>query len=873
MDELLRDFLIETTDQIEGAENQLIELEANPRNAELIASIFRLLHTIKGTSSFLGLNRLQEIAHAAENVISEVRDGVPPTEMTVGVVLAAIDQIKTILKEVEINGEEPAGDDSAIKALLLDNLPSAAAAKLTKAEPAAADNAVRDTAKPQKAGSGRTGGKSTARKDSSSARKQEVVQAPASTPPVAAQKSGPSMLDPSQASTDGAGAQSRSSESIRVTVETIERIMQLVSELVLTRNQLLELMRHQQDETLKAPMQRLSSLTTDLQDAVMRARMQPVGRLYANLPRLIRELSSSLGKKILLETEGADTELDRQLIEVMRDPLTHLIRNCADHGLETPEERSAAGKPDAGTIKVSASHEAGQISIYISDDGRGLDSDRLREKAVATGIMSEAEAAQASDEAIHQIIFEPGFSTASAVTSVSGRGVGMDVVRSNLVSIGGSVSLKSKRGAGTTFSLKIPLTLAIAPALIIVSGGERFALPQHAVVEAVSIGPHSKHQVEKLQNALILKLRDEVIPVVDFAALVNSQAAVENEQRLAVIVRVGTATFGVIVDAVSEVQEIVVKPLSTSLGHLSLFTGHTILGDGSVVLIIDPNGVARRVSIEKADEKKIAAAAGAKHERRKVRYIMMRAGDGAAKILPLSLVSRIEMVPASALEFVNGRSVVQHENKLMPVVAVEASSNSTASEYPLVVVNSGRRIYGLVVDEIIDIFEAALDIEVAADVPGIVGAAIVNGRAVEILDTAHFSMMANPGGAVRRPENERVIAAATSGYFGDVLLPVIAATGFMVDEIVSLEALTKSISSSDERPIVLIEQEWLDACGLDVGKVLEVCRSEASGVVLMVSSIGVLATAHHDPLVRVVLKTEQRDVIDTLFQLSGAAAS
>ena len=278
----------------------------------------------------------------------------------------------------------------------------------------------------------------------------------------------------------------RSPATIRVSVGALERIMTLVSELVLTRNQLLEITRRLAEDPIKPPLQRLSSLTSDLQDAVMRARMQPIGRLFSNLPRLVRELASDVGKKIELVTAGSDTELDRQLIELIRDPLTHMIRNCADHGIETPQERRAAGKPEAGTIRVSAAHEAGHINIAISDDGRGLDVERIRAKALSLGLASEAQLARMTNDEVCSFIFAPGFSTARQVTSISGRGVGMDVVRENIESIGGTVALSTAMGRGTTFALKIPLTLAIAPALIIETAGHRFALPQHAVVEAVS---------------------------------------------------------------------------------------------------------------------------------------------------------------------------------------------------------------------------------------------------------------------------------------------------------------------------------------------------------------------------------------------------
>ncbi|NJM36191.1 MAG: chemotaxis protein CheA, partial [Rhodomicrobium sp.] len=505
--------------------------------------------------------------------------------------------------------------------------------------------------------------------------------------------------------------------------------MQLVSELVLNRNQLLEITRNRENDPIKPPLQRLSGLTTDLQDAVMRARMQPVGRLFSSLPRLMRELCTELHKKINLVTDGADTELDRQLIEVLRDPLTHLIRNCADHGVERPDDRLAAGKPEYGEIRVSASHEAGQITIDISDDGRGLNIDRIKQKAVANGLATEEQLELMSVDEICRFIFAPGFSTAEKVTGVSGRGVGMDVVRSNIESIGGSVNLSTVPGKGSRFSLKIPLTLAIAPALIVRVGDQRFALPQHAVVEAVGLGGDSRHVIEKVQDALVLRLRDEVIPVIDLSSLLAFDAGEDgaHDEQLVVIIRIGTETFGVRVDAVLDVQEIVVKPLNPSLAHLKIFTGQTILGDGSVVLILDPSGIGTQLGIEKTSDKKIEAAKDAFNGSDKMRLVLFRTGDGLPKVLPLSLLARIEMVDADRIERSDGRYVMLHQGRLMPLLPTSPMQDIGDRPHPVLVITANNHTIGLLVDEIIDIVEEPLaqdlDRNVAAEVAGSIGLA------------------------------------------------------------------------------------------------------------------------------------------------------
>ncbi len=335
-----------------------------------------------------------------------------------------------------------------------------------------------------------------------------------------------------------------------------------MSELVLTRNQIMDLSRQHNLSQIKTPLERLSTVTSDLQDAVMRARMQPMTRLFASVPRLVRELSVDLKKKYNLVIEGADTELDRQLIETIKDPLTHLIRNCADHGIERPEDRIAAGKSEAGEIKIAAYYESGQVNIEISDDGRGLDAERIRAKAVERGLGSAEAIAAMSDEEAYRFILEPGFSTAAAVTTVSGRGVGMDVVRANIESIGGTISLHSIHGRGSKFVLKIPLTLAIAPALIVRVGEQRFAVPQQYVVEAVSLDEEISN-LKTMENVLLLELRDELIPVVALSSVLDLPMAGKLENKLVVVLGLRGQKLGIIVDEIDDIQEIVVKPLGS----------------------------------------------------------------------------------------------------------------------------------------------------------------------------------------------------------------------------------------------------------------------------------------------------------------------
>lgn len=743
MDELLNDFLVETNEHIDAAGELLVAFEREPANAGTITKIFRLVHTIKGTCGFLGLSRLEHLTHASEALIGRLRDGAPATPETVSAILVAVDRVKFILAGLEATAKEPDGDDEDLVALLQNQIsalsgpPEEAAGPAPMAEP------------------------------------QSPVQ------------SGPASKVVEVAGTPVPANAAHRPETIRVAVGALERIMLLVSELVLTRNQLLELTRYEEDAVVKAPLQRLSALTSDLQDAVMRARMQPVGRLFTSLPRLMRELSVELKKKLRLVTEGADTELDRQLIEFIRDPLTHLLRNCADHGIEPPEARLALGKPEEGTITVTATHEAGYITIDVCDDGRGLDLDRIREKAVAIGLVGSSEAQQMSDDEICRFIFAPAFSTASAVTSISGRGVGMDVVRDNIESIGGSVSITTTAGKGTRFSLKIPLTLAIAPALIVAACGHQFALPQHSVIEAVGIDEDSAHALERVQGSLVLRLRDEVIPVVDLKDVLELDAEVDASAAgtLVIVMRVASRAFGVIVDRVADVQEIVVKPLGASLTHLRVFSGHTILGDGSVVLILDPSGIASQLGFERSNE----YVAGGPQEafepaETNTRFVLFRAGRGVPKGLPLSLIARIETVASSAIRQSDGALVMQHQGQLMPLIPLCPADQTTLQTVnPVLVLGIGGESLGLLVEEILDVVEAPVDIQISGASASVIGTAEIRGEVVEILDATHFMRIGRPHAFSRAFANHfRILLVDDKPFFRDMLAPLMIAAGYRV---------------------------------------------------------------------------------------------
>ena len=594
MDDLLREFVTETNESLDVVDVELVRFEQDPNNAKILDNIFRLVHTIKGTCGFLGLPRLEALAHAAETLMGKFRDGAPASSEAVTLILATIDRIKIILESLESDQREPEGaDDDLITSLegMVDRI-SVGGAK-PESEHSVGTLVHQVLERPLREGEDTLDDLERAFRNTATEAEPAKSPKPAATAVDAAVKE------------DETGKSAN--QSIRVTVDTLEHLMTMVSELVLTRNQLLEIVRRHEESEFKTPLQRLSNVTAELQEGVMKTRMQPIGNAWQKLPRIVRDLSNELGKKIDLEMQGADTELDRQVLDLIKDPLTHMVRNSADHGLETAEERRAVGKPEHGLIRLSAYHEGGYIIIRIADDGRGLDSERIKAKAIAQGLVSEVDAEKLPETQIHKFIFAPGFSTAAKVTNVSGRGVGMDVVRNNIDQIGGTIDVKSVAGAGLSFTIKIPLTLAIVAALIVEAGGHRFAIPQLSVVELVRARSGSEHRIESIKNTRVLRLRDKLLPLISLRQLFGlDRDTGEINGGFIVVTQVGSQTFGIVVDGVFHTEEIVVKPMSSKLRHIPMFSGNTILGDGSVIMIIDPNGVAQAFGTNVASQ--LAAA-------------------------------------------------------------------------------------------------------------------------------------------------------------------------------------------------------------------------------------------------------------------------
>lgn len=864
MDDLVLEFITETNESLDELDVDIVNLEQNPNDKDLLSKIFRLMHTIKGTCGFLGLPRLEKVAHHAENVLGRFRDGdLEVTPEYVTLIFESIDRIKIIVASIEKTGTEEQGDDSELIAKLdkvyesdgssaVDLDDSAPGAESTETETESQAEAKDEISDAEKA----------AKIDAElAAAFGEPIKAGDSPAPAAAPPTPPAKEEKAEEPAAKETPSTSAPQTLRVNVEVLENLMTLVSELVLTRNQLMQILRVQTSTDFTAPVQRLSHVVSDLQDGVMKTRMQPIGAAWAKLPRIIRDLSLELGKKINLEMRGEETELDRQVLEMIKDPLTHMVRNSGDHGIETPADRLAAGKEEQGTILLEAFHEGGHIIIKISDDGKGLSVDKIKSKILEKNLVSSEELANMSDQQIQQFIFAAGFSTAEKVTSVSGRGVGMDVVRTNIEKIGGSIELTSTEGKGSTFTIKIPLTLAIVSALIVEATKERFAIPQLSVRELVMISEKSENRIEIIKDTPVLRLRDRLLPLVSLSDLLkiqtlhpelasssalsfikkqNKQAqapapkieepapaidleptqnktteaestapteekttpavANENENRNAyvVVTQVGTYTFGIIVDRVFDTEEIVVKPVPSILKDIDMFSGNTILGDGSVIMILDPNGIAKYTSEVKSDnDDNLSNRSEIQSGKRKTSLLLFRAADKAPKAVPLALVSRLENIELEKIEYSGGRMMIQYRDSLIPLLTFDSSTQiGTEGEKPcLVFSSSGDKLMGLIVDEIVDIKEEYIDIQLSGTKAGLMGSAIIANKATDIIDIGHYLSQAdnnwfgnehtpyqkdddNKAGGTR--SKYRVLLIDDSAFFRNMLSPVLTAAGYDV---------------------------------------------------------------------------------------------
>jgi two-component system chemotaxis sensor kinase CheA len=708
MDDILAEFIAETRETLEALSGELVAWETDPDDRDRLDAIFRFVHTVKGSCGFLNLDRLERLSHAAEDALSQVREGTRTADRAlVSAVLAIVDRIAELAEALDTGEAVHGSDDHLIAAVAIDGA---------------------------------------------------VVQLPADTQ---------------------SPAQRGATRSIRISLDLLDRMMAGVSDLVLARN---ELSRRLQDADAEAivegAFERLSACVADMRDTITRTRMQRIEKLFASVPRLVRDLATELGKPVGLRIEGGDVELDREMIELIRDPLTHIVRNALDHGIELPDERARAGKPAEGRLRIMACQSGNQIVIEVADDGRGIDADRLVARAVAAGIVTVERAERLSHEARLALAFEPGLSTARTVTALSGRGVGMDVVRANIERIGGVVDITSIAGKGVTLTLRMPLTLSIIPALAVGSGGHHFAVPRAAIREIVRDN-NASLAIERVGSATIARLRDERIPVVELEEILGIDHVAQSTPRSLIILNpAGGATYALSVADLHDHQELVIRPACPTIMAAGVYAGMTLPDTGVPMLLLDPAGIADAAGIvavaavDTGEEDKAAV------EEPGISTLLFRDLDGVERAVRLSVVERIEEVAGDQIRFGAGRLRLAVDDRIIPLVGFDTlTDRQTVSVLRL---NDGTVELAYAIDEVIDIVRLSGAPAQARSEGIVAGVALLDGRQIEILDP-HWLFADAVGSAPAGAERPLcLLGDRDDPWTREVLRPLVEAAGYRV---------------------------------------------------------------------------------------------
>jgi two-component system chemotaxis sensor kinase CheA len=816
--ETIREFLVESDENLSRLDQDLVELEKHPGDVGLLSSIFRTIHTIKGACGFLAFSTLEEITHKAESLLSQLRDGKRElTPALVSLILETVDATRKVLASIEATGKEGTVrfDD------LTERLGAAAQLEVLPEKqpaPSPADLAVSPTPQVEPAPkAGPPANQSTsqphpeAQPQKEKSARDKLIQKSSTS---AEEKNG--QEDRRRGEDRRKGADRRSDEgrreedterhsaavdaNIRVGVGLLDKLMDLVGELVLTRNQILQFNTGREDPELNATSQRLNLITSELQEGVMKTRMQPIGVVWNKLPRVVRDMSIALGKEIQLEMDGAETELDRTIIEAIKDPLMHIVRNSCDHGIELPDVRVRAGKPSQGTLTLRAFHEGGQVNIEIGDDGGGIDVDRVKQKAIEKGILRPEQADKLSEREALGLIFQPGFSTAQVVTNISGRGVGMDVVKSHIEKIGGIVDVFSRPGEGTTVKIRIPLTLAIIPGLVVTCGGECFVIPQVSLLELIRLdGDSSEKHIEYVHGTPVYRRRGTLLPIAYLNQVLGLKSADQSAAVNMVVLQAEDQLFGLVVEGINDTQEIVVKPLGKQLKGLTLYAGATIMGDGRVALILDVLGIAQNSGVfgESHEPARTAEKQKTQAQIERQRLLLFKAGSFERLAVPLSLVARLEEIPQSAIEHAGGGMVIQYRDRILSLVSLRdilepgAHHRVQLSDPAQVVVfNDGEHSIGMVVDEIVDVAEEAVTIRRKSTRKGLLGSAVVAKRITDFLDLNQVIDAAKDSwyqSAEDSVDAKRVLIADASPFSRGMIRSGLDMAGYVVHEATNVD--------------------------------------------------------------------------------------
>jgi two-component system, chemotaxis family, sensor kinase CheA len=735
LQEATKEFLIESHENLDQLDADLVSLEKTTASAEALGRIFRTLHTIKGSCSFLGFPHLEAVAHAGESLLGKLRDGQLELDAIItDALLRMVDAIRTMLSAIENTGR----DDGAEPRGLIEQLK-----QLVSNQPLS--RTVVGTYEPEEVG-GKAAATDFALAESGAALSSDST---------------PLSLDVKSASTVDSSAVYDA--SVRINIDLLDKLMTVAGEIVLARNQILQYSQQHDDPAFLNTCRQLNLITTELQEYVMKTRLQPMGNVWNRLPRLARDAAHACGKKVQLETEGSETELDKALIEAIRDPLTHLVRNAIDHGIEAPAQRLAAGKKAEGCVRLRAYHEGGQVNVEIRDDGGGIDPERIRHRAVEQRFITAEQAARMSAQSLLGLIFLPGFSTASTVTTVSGRGVGMDVVKTNIETIGGSIDIQSSLGQGTTVRIRIPLTLAIIKVLVVTGAGDRYAIPQVSIVELVRVeGEKARKGIQRIHGVLVYRYRDSLLPLVSLNQVLQVEADKQEQDAVNIVVlQAADRQFGLIVDRINDTQEIVVKPLWKHLKGVACFAGATVMGDGRVALILDVFGLAQRAgAVADMRDWSVVEAPLLDAQRAESPSVLLIEGHGHGRMaIPLCKVARLEEIARRRVELVADRPVVQYRGQILPLLDLDAALRSTRplspqldsdatdekAAYQVVVYADEERPVGLIVERIVDIVEQDGDVRGPSTRRSVAYTTVIQGHVTEMLDVEELIRTAGEG--------------------------------------------------------------------------------------------------------------------------------
>lgn len=813
-EDILQDFLVEAKEGITNLEEGFLELEKDKKNVEILRSLFRTMHSLKGASGFFGFKTLESIAHFSEDILSKLRDGlIEPEEDVIDILLKAVDHIKYIISYIEENKTEPVEEKILDFLVELSNFNE----KLKK----------RIQSKPEKKEAEKPKEKEIKEEAKEEAKEEVKEEAKEKKEEVKEKKEEVKLVEKTKKEETVVPPQIELTEThIKVDVKLLDQLMNLAGELVLARNRVVQLSQKIMDEDLTRSVQALSMITTEMQETIMKTRMQPIGMVFNKFPRIVRDLAKALGKKVNLHLEGTETELDRSIIEAIKDPLTHLVRNAIDHGIEPPEERVQLGKSAEGTLILRAYQEGGQVVIEIEDDGKGIDIDKIKKKAIEKGFMTFEEAEQASEKELLNLIFKPGFSTAETVTQLSGRGVGMDVVKSNIEKLGGSIELNTIRGKGTTVKIKIPLTLAIIPALIVTSGEYRYAIPQVNLKELVNINPEK--DLLKVGNTEFYRLRGEIIPVLRLSEILKSNGQKEEPRNL-VILTTGERFIGLLVDKIFASEEIVVKPLGKWFKNIPIYSGATIMGDGKLALILDVIGFSQFVgiSIEEVERRYETTAVKVKTSSEETIFLLLFDVGEDRLALPIALISRLDKIKASDIQVSGGKEILIYNDEVIPIIRLEnylpIKGVFEQEEYNVLFFTERKKTCGILCSKIIGTLETTLEIEEGIyNQPGILGHRVIDGKTVLFIDIYKIIEMYDPEWFIVKTKDEerkkRILLVEDSPFFRNMIQNYLEGAGYEVEVAENGKEALGRLLSGEKFDLIVTDLEMPEMDGFELIK-------------------------------------------------------